>query len=395
MIEDITDRLSLESQFQQAQKLESVGRLAGGVAHDYNNMLSIILGYAELALEKVDPSQPVYNDLQEIIKAAGRSTEITRQLLAFARKQIIAPRLIDLNDTVTGTLKMLNRFIGEDIELSWLPGKGLWPVMLDPSQLDQILMNLCVNARDAIKDVGKVTIETDRVTYDPDFCRRNKEFIPGTFVRLSVSDNGCGMDREILKNLFEPFFTTKSVGRGSGLGLSTVYGIVKQNQGFITVYSEPDKGSTFRVYLPCHGGNAVDPGRQSHESIIAGHGETILVVEDEAVILKMTRVMLEKIGYTVLTAATKDEAMETVEAHSGEIRLLISDVVMPEMNGRDLAAQMKRFSPDLKVLFMSGYTSDVIAHLGVLDKDLSFIQKPFSMIDLALKVNGVLRKEKD
>ncbi|MFH1156863.1 MAG: PAS domain S-box protein [Pseudomonadota bacterium] len=393
MVEDITDRLSLESQLMQAQKLESVGRLAGGVAHDFNNMLSVILGYAELALEKVAPSKPVHDDLQEIIKAARRSTEITRQLLAFARKQTIAPNLIDLNDTVTGILKMLTRFIGEDIELNWLPGNSLWPVMMDPSQLDQILMNLCVNARDAIKDVGKITLETDWVSYDAIFCHQNKGFIPGEFVRLSVGDSGCGMDKDIQEKIFEPFFTTKAVGRGSGLGLSTVYGIVKQNNGFINVYSEPGKGSIFRIYLPCHKGDNIDPWREGHKTIIPGQGETILVVEDEAVILKMTRTMLEKLGYTVLTAGTKNEAMGMVKTHSGEISLLITDVVMPEMNGRDLAQQLKLLEPDLNCLFMSGYTSDSIAHLGVLDKGVCFIQKPFSMIDLALKVNGALGKK--
>ncbi len=395
MVEDITERLSLESQFLQAQKLESLGRLAGGVAHDYNNMLSVILGYAELALGKLTPAEPVYGDLEQITKAARRSTEITRQLLAFARKQTIAPRLIDLNGVVEGILKMLTRLIGEDIDLAWRPGEGLWPVMMDPSQLDQILANLCVNARDAIADTGRITIETGRETLDKTFCNYHEGFIPGDYVWLTVSDDGCGMDRETRDKIFEPFFTTKGEGRGTGLGLSTVYGIVKQNQGFIHAYSEPGKGTSFRIYLPCQKGAAVGSPDKRTEDIIAGHGETILVVEDEADILKMTQIMLEKIGYAVLTAGTADEAMRLAKAHPGEIHLLVTDVVMPEMNGRELADRMILLEPGLNLLFMSGYTSDVIARRGVLDKGVSFIQKPFSMKELAIKVREALEKNPD
>ena len=395
MVEDITERLSLESQFLQAQKLESVGRLAGGVAHDYNNMLSVILGYAELAMGKVTPAEPVYRDLEAITKAARRSTEITRQLLAFSRKQTIAPQLIDLNGAVEGLLKMLTRLIGEDIDLTWRPGKSLWPAMMDPSQLDQILINLCVNSRDAIADIGKITIETGMATLDKTFCNYNEGFIPGEYVWLTVSDDGCGMDREIRDKIFEPFFTTKGVGRGTGLGLSTVYGIVKQNQGFIHAYSEPGKGTTFRIYLPCLKGAAVGSLDKRTQGILAGHGETILVVEDEADILKMTQIMLEKIGYSALTAGTTDEAMGLAEAHPGGINLLITDVVMPEMNGRELAERLILIEPGLNLLFMSGYTSDVIAQRGVLSKGVSFIQKPFSMKELALKVHEALGKDSD
>ncbi len=395
MVEDITERLSLESQFLQAQKLESLGRLAGGVAHDYNNMLSVILGYAELAMGKVTPAEPVYRDLEAITKAARRSTEITRQLLAFSRKQTIEPRLIDLNGAVGGTLKMLTRLIGEDIDLAWLPGEDLWPVMMDPSQLDQILVNLCVNARDAIADIGRITIETGRATLDKTFCDYHEGFIPGEYAWLTVSDDGCGMDKEIRDKIFEPFFTTKGVGRGTGLGLSTVYGIVKQNQGFIHAYSEPCKGTSFRIYLPCHKGSTAASLSRRTQGIIAGHGETILVVEDEADILKMTQIMLEKIGYSVLTAGTTDEAVRMAEAHPGEIRLLITDVVMPEMNGRELADRLILLEPGLNLLFMSGYTSDVITRRGVLDKGVSFIQKPFSMKDLAIKVREALKKNSE
>ena len=393
MVEDITERLSLEAQFRQAQKLESVGQLAGGVAHDYNNMLSVIQGYAELALDKVDPSEPAHDDLQEILKAANRAAGITRQLLAFARKQTIAPRLIDLNDTVERILKMLRRLIGENIDLAWLPGASLRPVLMDPSQLDQILANLCVNARDAIADVGKVVIETDKAIFDKAYCDGHEGFSPGDFVLLTVSDSGCGMDKEIQGRLFEPFFTTKGVGRGTGLGLSTVYGIVKQNQGFIHVYSEPGKGTTFRIFLPGREGKTVDPRLERPERIIACHGETILIVEDEAAILNLIQTMLDKLGYTVLTASTAARAMQLVKAHAGEIRLLITDVVMPEMNGRELADRLLALEPDLNLLFMSGYTSTVIAQLGVLDKGMHFMQKPFSMKHLAAKVREALGEE--
>ncbi len=393
MVEDITERLSLESQFRQAQKLESVGQLAGGVAHDYNNMLSVIQGYAELALDKVGPLGPANDDLQEILKAARRATEVTRQLLAFARKQTIAPRLIDLNETVESMLKMLRRLIGENIDLAWLPGASLRPIMMDPSQLDQVLANLCVNARDAVADVGKITIETDRVIFDETYCYNHKGFSPGDFVLLAVSDNGCGMDKEIQNHLFEPFFTTKGVGRGTGLGLSTVYGIVEQNEGFIHVYSEPGKGTTFKIHLPGREGKTVDPRQERPEKIATGHGETILVVEDEAAILMLVKTMLEKLGYTVLTASTADQAMALVEDHAGEIRLLITDVVMPEMNGPQLAERLLALEPDLSLLFMSGYTSTVIAQLGVLDGGMCYMQKPFSMKHLAAKVREALGEE--
>ncbi len=252
MSEDITEKLSLESQLRQAQKMESVGRLAGGVAHDFNNMLGVIIGHTELALEQMDPAQPLFTSMQEIRKAALRSADLTRQLLAFARKQTVAPKVLDLNETVEGMLKMLRRLIGEDIDLVWLPDSDLWPVKMDPSQIDQILANLCVNARDAIEGVGKITIETHKVTFDEAYCADHSGFIPGDFVMLAVSDDGQGMDKETLDKIFEPFFTTKGIGKGTGLGLATVYGIVKQNNGFINVYSEPGQGTTFKIYLPRH-----------------------------------------------------------------------------------------------------------------------------------------------
>ena len=328
---------ALQRQLQQAQKMESVGRLAGGVAHDFNNMLSAILGHAELAMMQYSPSEPLQDDLKAIKRAAQRSADLVRQLLAFARKQTVAPIILDFNATVSGMLKMLRRLIGEDIDLVWMPAAGLWPVKIDPSQIDQLLANLCVNARDAIAGVGKITIETENTAFDEAYCAVHPGFTCGEYVMLAMSDDGCGMNKEVLDHLFEPFFTTKEVGKGTGLGLATVYGIVKQNEGFINVYSEPDKGTTFKIYLPRFVGEAVVPTAISKAETPKGHGEMVLLVEDEAVILNVGRTMLERLGYTVLTASTPGEALRQTEAHAAEIRLLITDVIMPEMNGRELA----------------------------------------------------------
>ncbi len=387
---DITEHLRLAAQFQQAQKLEAVGLLAGGVAHDYNNMLTVILCYAELALRKVDASQPLRTDLEEIIKAARCSADITKQLLAFARKQTISPEVLDLNRNVESMLTMLQRLIGEDIDLAWMPEAGLWPVKMDPAQVDQILANLCVNARDAIGDVGKITIETGNEVFDEAYCAYNSGFVAGEYVMLAVSDDGCGMDKETIDKIFEPFFTSKGIGKGTGLGLSTVYGIVKQNNGFINVYSEPEKGTTFKIYLPRETGQAVVVAMEIVAEIPLSHGEAVLVVEDEPSILNVEKKMLEELGYRVLAAGTPTEALILARDHSGELRLVVTDVVMPEMNGRELATRLQSLYPDIKILFMSGYTADVIAHRGVLDQGVNFIQKPFSMKNLAVKVRQAL-----
>ncbi len=384
------ERDKLQVQLTQAQKMEAVGRLAGGVAHDFNNMLGVILGYAELALGEADSDHPLFDDLQEICKAAERSADLTRQLLAFARKQIIVPKVINLNETVAGMLKMLGRLIGEDIDLAWLPGADLWPVKVDPAQIDQILANLSVNARDAIAGVGKMSIETGNVVFDEDYCADHVGFIPGEYVLLAVSDDGCGMDKKTQNNLFEPFFTTKGEGHGTGLGLSTVYGIVKQNNGFINVYSEPGEGTTFRIYLSRYAGKLESVQKTGlAEPAVGGH-ETILLVEDEFAILDMTKRILERLGYIVLIASTPDEALRLVEVYSGEIHLLLSDVVLPEMNGLDLAKKLLAHHADLKSLFMSGYTANVIARRGVLEAGVNFLQKPFARQDLATKVREVL-----
>jgi len=394
---DITDRIKAEEekeklmlQLYQSQKMESVGRLAGGVAHDFNNMLSAILGHTELAMMKTDQSDPICGDLKAIQTAALRSAELTRQLLAFARKQTVLPRVLDLNNTIEGMLKMLVRLIGEDIDLVWMPGKNLWPVKIDPSQIDQMLVNLCINARDAIKGAGKITIESGNISFDRDYCSVHPGFIPGEYVMMAVSDNGAGMSKEVLEHLFEPFYTTKDVGKGTGLGLATIYGIVKQNNGFVNVYSEPGAGTTFRIYLPRE--MEADP-EMLPETVFEtpmGHGETILLVEDEPTILDVTRAMLQKLGYRVLPAGVPGEALRLSKEHAGDIDLMITDVIMPEVNGKDLCGLIMEVRAGMKCLFTSGYTANTIAHHGVLDQDVHFIQKPFSMHDLAVKVREAL-----
>jgi two-component system, cell cycle sensor histidine kinase and response regulator CckA len=390
-----TEREKLQMQLTQAQKMESVGRLAGGVAHDFNNMLGVILGYSELALEQTEENQSLQSSLKEIQMAAQRSADLTRQLLAFARKQTVVPKVLDLNTVVEGMLSMLRRLIGEDIDLVWLPGKKPGLIKIDPSQIDQILANLCVNARDAISDNGKVTVETDNVDIGENYQSLHADFQPGKYVLLAVSDNGCGMNEKTQSKLFEPFFTTKELGKGTGLGLASVYGIVKQNNGYINVYSELGLGTTFKIYLPRHeteeeqlrGGNPV-------ESAVRGN-ENILLVEDEPAILKMTARMLEQLGYKVLKTNIPAEAIDLAHAHAGQIQLLMTDVVMPGMNGRALAKSILPINPGLRCLFMSGYTSNVIAHHGVLDEGVLFIQKPFNKQDLAAKIKEALYQDPD
>jgi len=398
VIEDIAKRKNaeeekekLQGQLLQAQKMESVGRLAGGVAHDFNNMLGIIIGHAEMALDRVETHHPVHADLEVIWKAAERSADLTRQLLAFARKQTVTPRVLDLNETVDKMLKMLQRLVGEDIELIWMPGSDLWQVKIDPIQIDQILMNHAANARDAIAGVGKVSIETRNVIADVAYCTGRLGIVPGEYVMLAVSDNGCGMDRETLANIFEPFFTTKELGKGTGLGLAMVYGIVKQNKGAIYAYSEPGEGTIFRIYLPRYVNKiSSDYSALAPTESTMGGPEIVLLVEDESMLLEMFQAMLEKLEYTVLVAGTPGEAIRLAEEHAGEIHLLMTDVVMPEMNGRDLAKRLLSLYPNIKRLFMSGYTADVIAHHGVLDEGMHFIQKPFTLKELALKVRKAL-----
>jgi two-component system cell cycle sensor histidine kinase/response regulator CckA len=391
---NITENLRLAAQYQQSQKMEAVGRLADGVAHDFNNMLGVIIGYTELVLSKIEPIQPVRAYLEEILKAARRSTDIISKLLAFARRQSIAPSILDLNEVVDNTLKMLRRLIGEDIDLKWIPEANLWRVSMDPTQVDQVLANLLMNARDAIAGVGKITIETAKVTLDETYCANHMGSIPGEYVMLAISDDGCGMDRETLNKVFEPFFTTKVGSQGTGLGLATVYGIVKQNNGFIDVHSEPGEGTTFKIYLHRHAADeAVETREEPVSEIQQRRGETVLVAEDEILILKLTGKVLEELGYTVLLANTPNKAMRLAEEHTGEIHLIVADVIMPEMNGRDLVKQVQSIYPNLKALYMSGYSASVIARRGLLDEGVKFIQKPFSKKELADKTRIALGKE--
>lgn len=402
--EDITIQKSLEEQLAQSQKLETVGRLAGGVAHDFNNMLGVILGSTELALDQVKADDPVRIDLEEIRDAARRSAGLTRQLLAFARKQIANPQVLELNGTIESMLSMLQRLLGENISLVWRPGSGLWPVKVDPSQIDQILANLTVNARDALELNGLLTVETANVVLDETYCRNtpecnpggrclgNPESCPGDYVLLTVSDTGAGMDQETLAHVFEPFYTTKELGRGTGLGLSTIYGIVKQNHGHIVADSEAGVGTTFRIYLPRAAATATTikpPAPPDQREPVPGN-ETVLLVEDESAILQLGERILRQSGYTVLTASQSEDALALVAAHPGPLHLLITDIVMPGMNGKELAKELLVIRPGIKILLMSGYTADVIACHGVLEPDLPFIEKPFSKQDLLLKVRQTL-----
>ncbi len=397
IVRDITERkraederAKLQLQLEQAWKLESVGRLAGGVAHDFNNMLSVILGHAELALEEVHASTPLHQDLEEIRLAAKRSADLTRQLLTFARQEAVAPKLLDLNATVTGMLSMLRRLIGEDLDLEWRPAARLWPVHVDPSHIDQILANLCVNARDAMLAGGKLTVETGHRTFDADDCSARVGAVPGDYVRLTVGDDGAGMDTATQQRIFEPFFTTKATGKGTGLGLATVYGIVQQNQGIIDVRSAPGRGTVFDVYLPRQAPRT-DQKPPDRLTAPAPRGqETILLVEDEAAILALTKRMLEQMGYRVLAAGRPSEAMRLAAEHPGELDLLVTDVIMPEMNGRDLARKIESSRPRVKCLFVSGYSADFLGTQGALGAGVSLLHKPFSKDDLAAKIRQVL-----
>ena len=380
----------LESQLRQSQKMESIGQLAGGIAHDFNNMLSIINGYSELILGELSTSDPNYPRIREIGKAGERSADLTHQLLAFARKQVISPIVLNINDNIDGMLKMLRRILGEDVELLWSPGPSLWKVKMDSSQIDQLLTNLLVNARDAISGIGKVVIETGKADLDVAFCKTHPDFIPGRYVVLSVSDNGCGIDKKTLPHIFEPFFTTKKIGEGTGLGLSTVFGIVKQNKGFINVYSEPEKGTTFKIYLPRHESEYVESDEKSEPAEIFRGTGTVLLVEDERSLLLMAKILIECLGYTVLCASSPFEAIKIAEEYKGEIHLLMTDVIMPGISGSDLQKQIGTLRPGIKCLFMSGYTADIISHNGILDKGVHFLQKPFTEEDLSAKLREAI-----
>ncbi len=396
MAVDVSDRKRAEiekerltGELRQARRIEAIGRLAGGVAHDFNNMLQVINTYSELALSRIDASDPLHGQITEIAKAGARSSSLVQQLLAFARKQTIEPRILDLNATISHMMSMLERLIGEDVDLAWVPGEGVLRVSMDPAQIDQILVNLVINARYAIEGNGRILIETCNAVFDEEHCALHEGFLPGRYAQLSVSDNGCGMDESVLENLFEPFYTTRKQGRGTGLGLSTVYGIVSQNSGFINVSSEPGVGSVFRIYLP--GRIGADPVPEEHRSARSGGGaETVLLVEDEKAVLRLVRSLLEALGYRVVEASDPLEAVGEAARYPDGIDLLLTDVVMPGLGGRELWEKLVETRPGLRCLFMSGYTANAITHRGVLDEGLHFIQKPFSKDALATKLREVL-----
>ncbi|MDD2463663.1 MAG: PAS domain S-box protein [Desulfobulbus sp.] len=387
---DITAQLRLEAQYQQAQKMESIGRLTGGVAHDFNNMLAVIIGYAEMAMVKIAGEHRAYPDIERILEAAHRSADIIQQLLAFARKQAIAPKVIDLNVLVDGMRKMLRRLIGEDIDLQWHPGSDLPKLLIDPVQIDQILANLCINARDAIKGNGTIQLLTSQTLIDADFCRQHPGAEQGPHVVLQVIDDGCGMDADVIEKIFDPFFTTKGF-HGTGLGLATVYGIVTQNQGVVTVDSQPGAGTTFSVFLPIytHGLDPI-PADQAHDYPLFGNGEVILLVEDDPGILELGRTMLTSLGYQVLSSISPLQALEETKHRKDTIDLLLTDVIMPEMNGTRLAEELLQIKPDMRVLYMSGYTADTIGQHGVLRQEIHFLQKPFDLKTLSTKIREVL-----
>lgn len=383
------EQQKLQKHLNQAQKLESIGRLAGGVAHDFNNYLGVILGYTELAIERAEPGSDMANDLNEVLKAGKRSTEVTRQLLAFARKQAISPILIDLNHAVKEAMKMLQRLIGENISITLDLTQGPCLIKIDPSQLDQILANLCVNARDAISQSGKIEIKTslklEEVTSEQDTLQES-----GDFAILTVRDTGSGMDEETLAHIFEPFFTTKGQGKGTGLGLATVFGIVKQNSGFIKVASEKSHGTSFKIYFPLQSGEPDFKDKPNVKTAEIGNNETLLLVEDDPIVLKMTRSMLEKLKYKVITANHPHQAIDLFHQNLEKIDLLFSDVIMPDMNGVELARLLTAKSSRLKVLFMSGYNDEILSSSGLCSEGAEFLQKPFTKKDLATKIRQIL-----
>ena len=390
--EDVTERRALEQQLRQAQKMEAVGRLAGGIAHDFNNLLMVISGYSEFLLGQLGDEPTLRGHAQEIANAAGRATSLTRQLLAFSRKQMLAPKIVDLNSVVTENVKMLTRLIGEDIDLVMVPGPDIGAVKADPGQIEQVIMNLAVNARDAMPHGGKLTIETANVTLDATYARFHAPVKPGDYVMLAISDTGIGMDADTQAHIFEPFYTTKGL-KGTGLGLSTVYGIVKQSEGYIWLYSEAGKGTSFKIYLPRFSATGevlvTQPVAAEADQLAPGH-ETILLVEDEENLRRLAHQYLENQGYTVIDAPDGATAIQISQAHKGPIHLLLTDVIMPGINGRELANQVSPTRPEMRVLYMSGYTENHIGHNGTLDQGITLLQKPFTLPALKAKVREML-----
>ncbi|MGQ9555464.1 MAG: PAS domain S-box protein [Anaerolineae bacterium] len=387
---DISERRALEEQFRQAQKMEGIGRLAGGVAHDFNNLLTALMASASFALDALSPDHPAAQEIEDILASANRAADLTRRLLVLSRRSVMAPRIIDLNELVLSLDKTMRRLLEEDIELVTLPAERLWAVRADPAQIEQVILNLAVNARDAMPEGGKLVIETGNVELGQDYARAHLGVQPGQYVMLAISDSGAGMSEEVKAHLFEPFFTTKEVGKGTGLGLATTYGIVKQHGGHIYVYSELGEGTTFKVYLPRSFEAVEKLGRRDEESYLPAGQETVLVVEDEPSVRRVEVRILREQGYQVLEAANGVEAMRVAMYHPGPIHLLLTDVVMPQMSGRELAERLRAIQPKLKVLYLSGYTDNAIVHRGVLDEGVAFLQKPFTIPALAGKVRQVL-----
>jgi PAS domain S-box-containing protein len=390
LVQDVTERVALEERLRQSQKMEAVGRLAGGVAHDFNNLLTVILGYTQILADGVPADSRQATSTAQIKSAAERAAGITRQLLAFSRKQVLSPHIINLNDTMMNLDSLLRRLIGEDIEVLTVPASDLGSVKADPGQIEQVIMNLALNARDAMPHGGKLTIETANVQLDTSYATEHQPITPGRYVLLAVSDTGVGMSPEVQARIFEPFFTTKEVGKGTGLGLSTVYGIVKQSGGFIWVYSELGQGATFKIYLPRVDQTAETVTGDKRLSNVLRGTETILLVEDDPQLRQLTSSVLSHCGYKLLVATNPDEGLAIARADHNDIRLLITDVVMPGMNGRQLAEQISKISPSMKVLYISGYTNNAIVHYGVLDEGLWFLPKPFSLSALVGKVREIL-----
>jgi hypothetical protein len=389
-VRDLAERRELEEQLRQSQKVEAVGRLAGGVAHDFNNLLTVITGRSHILIHHLGMDDPLRRHVDLVLKTAERAATLTQQLLAFSRKQVLQPKVLDLNAIVAGTQKMLRRLIGEDVELVTALGPALGCVQADPGQIEQVILNLAVNARDAMPQGGRLALETANVDLDEAFARHHRGARPGPHVMLAVSDTGVGMDADTQAHLFEPFFTTKGVGKGTGLGLATVYGIVKQSDGYIGVTTGPRQGARFEIYLP----RVEEVPESSDGSRLASQPlrgqETILLVEDQEEVRDLTRDILQMCGYTVLEARNGAEALQLFEHHGGMIHLLVTDVVMPQMGGRELADRLVSRRPDLKVLYMSGYTEEAIGSHGVLDPGVAFLPKPFSPDALAQKVRDVL-----
>src|SRR5713226_2276376 len=394
IVRDVTEQRRLQEQLLQSQKMEAVGRLAGGVAHDFNNLLTVIISYTDLLLEDLGRDDPKREDVAAVRKAAEGAAALTHQLLAFSRKQVLQPKVLDVNATVATTEKLLRRLIGEDIQLVAKLASGLGRVKADPGQIEQVIMNLAVNARDAMPAGGQLTIETANVEMDQAYVRGHPLAQPGRYVMLAVSDTGIGMDEETKAHIFEPFFTTKEMGKGTGLGLATVYGIVKQSGGFIWLYSEPGQGTSFKIYMPRVDESAERATPAAAETLPRGT-ETVLVVEDAPAVRAVTRQVLERQGYTVLEAPNGEAALVLATKHHGPIHLLLTDVVMPGVNGRQVAEQLARPRPDMMVLFTSGYTDDSVVRHGILESGIAYLQKPFTPDSLARKVREVLDSARD